>query len=108
MIKCANNPDQRAFWAKTQNEFQGIVDAQATEGWSPVLIAAHGPAEGALFAGVFEKRKTVGVTGLGLVMSTQKLDGLTTVQGRNADARTKGLRPTCIASYGEAGSPRFA
>ena len=26
----------------------------------------------------------------------------------NADARTKGLRPLCIASYGEADSPRFA
>ncbi len=60
MIKRANNPDQRAFWAKTQNEFQGIVDAQATQGWSPMLIAAHGPAKGALFAGVFEKRKRLG------------------------------------------------
>ena len=70
MIKRAKNPVQRAFWALSQREFQGIVDAQAKEGWSPVLIGAHGPANGALFAGVFEKRTPVGVTALGLIMST--------------------------------------
>ena len=108
MIKRENNPEQRAFWALSQPQFQGIVDAQAKDGWSPMLIAAHGPANGALFAGVFEKRKPVAVTVLGLVMSTKTVTGLTTIQGRNADARTKGLRPVCVASYGEEGSQRFA
>ena len=107
MIKRANNPDQRAFWAKTQNQFQGTVDAQATQGWSPVLIAAHGPAKGALFAGVFEKRNPIPLTRLELLSEDGSTD-LTTLQGMNADARTKGLRPICIASYGEADSPRFA
>jgi CubicO group peptidase (beta-lactamase class C family) len=113
MIKRANNPAQRAFWALSQPKFQGIVDAQAKEGWSPVLIAAHGPADSALFAGVFEKRNPVGVTVLGLIINTKKVPDLTSIQGRNADARTVTkthgmLRPICVASYGEEGSQRFA
>ncbi|HEX5284578.1 MAG TPA: serine hydrolase [Bryocella sp.] len=108
MIKRARNPEQRPFWALSQAQFQIVVDKQASEGWSPLVIAAHGPADAALFSGVFEKRKPVGVTALGLVMSTKTVTGLTTIQGRNAHALTKGLRPVCIASYGEEDSRRFA
>ncbi len=107
MIKRADNPDQRAFWAKTRNQFQDIFDAQAKDGWGPVLISAHGPADSALFAGVFEKRNPIPLTRLELLSEDGSTD-LTTLQGMNADARTKGLRPLCIASYGEADSPRFA
>jgi hypothetical protein len=106
MIKRAKNPEQRPFWALPQAQFQVVVDAQANDGWSPMVIAAHGPTHGALFSGVFEKRKPVGVRALGLVMGTVK--HLTTIQGRNAHALKKGLRPVCIARYGEEDSRRFA
>ncbi len=106
MIKRANNPEQRAFWAKSRSDFRDIVDAQEKDGWEPVLISAHGPADGALFAGVFEKGNSR-VTRLELLDGDGSTD-VTTLQGMNADARTKGLRPLCIASYGEADTPRFA
>ena len=107
MIKRAHNPEQKAFWAKTRREFQDIFDQQANLGWGPVLISAHGPADSALFAGVFEKRDLIPLTRLELLNGDGSTD-LTTLQGMNAHARTVGLRPLCIASYGEADSPRFA
>jgi CubicO group peptidase (beta-lactamase class C family) len=106
MIKRADNPEQNAFWAKTLNEFRDIVGQQANLGFAPVLLSAHGPANGALFAGVFEKRDPMPPTELELLA-----DGspeLATLPGMNAVVRTYGMRPLCVASYGEADTPRFA
>ena len=107
MIKRANNPEQKAFWAKTLNEFRDIVGQQANLGFGPVLLSAHGPADGALFAGVFEKRDPIPPTELELLSGDGSTE-LTTLQGMNAIARTYGMRPLCIARYGEADTPRFA
>lgn len=106
MIRRADNPEQNAFWAKTLNEFRDIVGQQANLGFAPVLLSAHGPAHGALFAGVFEKRDPIPPTELELLS-----DGspeLATLPGMNAIARTYGMRPLCIGGYGEADTPRFA
>jgi CubicO group peptidase (beta-lactamase class C family) len=105
MIKRAHNPEQKAFWAMTRPEFKHIFDQQVKQGWGLVLLSAHGPANGALFAGVFEKRDPILLTTLEL---TRKELAHKTLQAMNAKARTEGLRPLCIASYGEANSPRFA
>ena len=107
MIKRAQNPEQNAFWAKTLNEFRDIVGQQANLGFAPVLLSAHGPANGALFAGVFEKRDPIPPTELELLNEDGSSE-MTTLQGMSAITRTYGMRPLCIASYGEADSPRFA
>ena len=105
MIKRAHNPEQKAFWAMTRPEFKHIFDQQVKQGWGLVLLSAHGPANGALFAGVFEKRDPIPLTTFEL---TRKELGHKTLQAINAKARKEGLRPLCIASYGEANSQRFA
>jgi CubicO group peptidase (beta-lactamase class C family) len=107
MIKRAHSSEQKTFWAKTRNEFQDIFDQQANLGWGPVLISAHGPADSALFAGVFEKSNPILLTRLELTSKDGSTD-LTTLQGMNAKARTEGSRPLCIASYGKEHNQRFA
>lgn len=44
MIKRANNPEQRPFFAQSRQVFQATFDHQASQGWGPVIISATGPA----------------------------------------------------------------
>ncbi len=108
MIKRANNPEQRPFFAQSRQAFQATFDHQANQGWGPVIISATGPAgDDAIFSGVFQKMTPINLTRLELSSkagSTNK----TTLQGMNAEARTRGLRPLCISSYGDSDSPVFA
>jgi CubicO group peptidase (beta-lactamase class C family) len=107
MIKRANNPVQKSFWAKTGNEFQSIFDDQVKAGWGPVLITACGEVDSASFAGIWEKKDPIPLTRLLLTDDPDSNDP-GTIQGMNIEARSRGLRPLCIASYGIPSKPGFA
>jgi CubicO group peptidase (beta-lactamase class C family) len=107
MIKRANNPEQKAFWAKTRDEFQSIFDNQVKAGLGPVLLTACGEVGNVSFAGIWEKKDPIPLTRLYLTDKPGSKD-TSTIQGMNLEARTRGLRPLCIASYGIPSNPGFA
>ena len=108
MIKRASNPEQRPFFAQSRQAFQATFDHQASQGWGPVIISATGPAgDGAIFSGVFQKMSPINLTRLELTNNAGSASH-STLQGMNAEARARGLRPLCISSYGDSDNPVFA
>ena len=90
-----------AFHGVAAGQYQGRFDQAVTAGFAPVLVAAAGAGDGALFAAVFER----GVPGPWMARH-----GLNRVAFEAADtlARQGGMALRSMAVYGSAGDPRYA
>lgn len=86
--------------------FQRVFEAQAKEGFGPVILAACGPASNPAFSAVFEPQKAIPLTRVGLGSGDPSDDK--TIQGMNAQAKKQGLILRWAASYGDARQPSFA
>jgi CubicO group peptidase (beta-lactamase class C family) len=106
MIKRPVVVAQRDWPLLTANQFQQTFDAQAKEGFGPIMIAATGSASDPRFAAVFQEFNPIPLT-RHLLGSGSPSDA-TTIQGMNAQARKQGLILHWAASYGDSDNPRYA
>ena len=106
MIKRPVLVAQRDWPLMTASQFQQRFDAEAKEGFGPVMIGATGSASDPRFAAVFQKFDPIPMTHFGL--GSGDPGDLSTIQGRDAEARKQGLMLHWAASYGNSGSPTYA
>ena len=106
MIKRPVVVAQRDWPLLTADQFQQTFEAQAKEGYGPIMIAATGSASDPCFAAVFQEFDPIPLTRL-LLGSGDSSDP-TTIQGMDAQARKQGLMLHWAASYGDSGNPRYA
>ena len=97
---------QRDWPLLTAAEWQLTFDAQAAEGFGPVILTATGPADDPRFAAVFEPLDPIPLTRHGLTSGA--VTDPATIQGMDTTARNDGLVLHWAASYGSAADPRFA
>lgn len=108
MVRQAQPGTQRDFPVMTASQWQQTFDAQAQQGYGPVILAATGTAADPRFAAVFEPQASIPLTRHGL--TSGDYTDPTTIQGVNFTARKDGLILRWAASYGD-GTPagqRFA
>jgi len=106
MVKQANPAAQRDFLVMTAWQWQLTFDAQAQQGYGPVILAATGTAADPRFAAVFEPQASIPLTRHGL--SSGAYTDPETIQGTNFTARADGLILSWAAAYGTTADPRFA
>jgi len=106
MVKQAVPVAQREFPVMTAAQWQQTFDAQAKQGYGPVILAATGTAADPRFAAVFEPQASIPLTRHGLTSGAYTDPG--TIQGANFAARMDGLILSWAASYGTPAEPAFA
>ena len=106
MIEQANPVAQRDFPVMTASQWQLTFDAQAQQGYGPIILAATGTAADPRFAAVFEPQASIPLTRHGLTSGASTDPA--TIQGVNFAARADGLILSWAASYGTSADPRFA
>ena len=106
MIKRPVIVAQRDWPLLTASEFQQTFNAQAEEGYGPIMLSATGSASDPRFAVVFQPFNPIPLTRFGL--GSGSASDLTTIQGRDAEARSQGLILHWAASYGDSGNPAYA
>jgi CubicO group peptidase (beta-lactamase class C family) len=106
MIRRAKVVAQRDWPLLTAAQWQLTFDAQAAEGFGPVILAATGTAADPRFAAVFEPLNPIPLTRHGL--TSGPVTDPATIQGADTTARNDGLVLHWAASYGSAADPRFA
>jgi CubicO group peptidase (beta-lactamase class C family) len=106
MIRREEAVTQRDWPLLTAAEWQLTFDAQAAEGFGPVILTATGPAGDPRFAAVFEPLDPIPLTRHGLTSGS--VTDPATIQGVDTMARNDGLILHWAASYGSAADPRFA
>ena len=106
MIRREDVVDQRDWPLLTATEWQLTFDAQAAEGFGPVILTATGSAADPRFAAVFERRDPIPLTRHGLTSGA--VTNPATIQGVDTTARNDGLVLHWAASYGTAADRRFA
>jgi CubicO group peptidase (beta-lactamase class C family) len=97
---------QRFFTYLFAESMQEVFDAQAAEGWGPVIITATGSSDLPVFAAVFERQDPIPYTRWGL--TSGDVNDPNTIQGVGFHTRARYLIPTWAASYGTPGDERFA
>jgi CubicO group peptidase (beta-lactamase class C family) len=106
MVKQARSVAQRDFPVMTASQWQQTFDAQAQQGYGPIILAATGTAADPRFAAVFEPQGSIPLTRHGLTSGAYTDPA--TIQGVNFAARADGLILSWAASYGTPAEPRFA
>jgi CubicO group peptidase (beta-lactamase class C family) len=106
MVKQAVPAAQRDFPVLTAAQWQQTFDAQAQQGYGPVILAATGTAADPRFAAVFEPQASIPLTRHGLTSGAYTDPA--TIQGVNFTARADGLILRWAASYGTTAEPAFA
>jgi hypothetical protein len=106
MVKQAEPVAQRDFPVMTASQWQLTFDAQAQQGYGPVILAATGTAADPRFAAVFEPQASIPLTRHGLTSGAYT--DTATIQGANFGARADGLILSWAASYGTPADRRFA
>jgi CubicO group peptidase (beta-lactamase class C family) len=112
MLQARNPVTQHDFAYMTANEWQQTFNAQAAQGYGPIILAATGPASSPAFAAVFTPQTSIPLTRHGLT-GGPALDGnnnpiQTSIGGMNALAQSEGLILSWAASYGTTNDPAFA
>jgi len=110
MTQPATPVSQHDYPAIPGGQFQATFDAEAAQGYGPVIIAASGPAANPTIAAVFEPQDPIPLTRIGLtsVLDTSDPAYPNGIQAMNAQARDQGLILRWAASYGTAANPAFA
>jgi CubicO group peptidase (beta-lactamase class C family) len=106
MVKQAVPVTQREFPVMTATEWQQTFDAQAQQGYGPIILAATGTAADLRFAAVFEPQAAIPLTRHGLTSGAYTDPD--TIEGVNFTARADGLILSWAASYGTSAEPAFA
>ena len=106
MVKQAVPVTQREFPVMTATEWQQTFDAQAQQGYGPIILAATGTAADPRFAAVFEPQAPIPLTRHGLTSGAYTDPA--TIEGVNFNARADGLILSWAASYGTSAEPAFA
>ena len=106
MVKQAVPVAQREFPVMTATEWQQTFDAQAQQGYGPIILAATGTGADPRFAAVFEPQASIPLTRHGLTGGSY--NDPATIQGVNFSARADGLILSWAASYGTSADPVFA
>jgi CubicO group peptidase (beta-lactamase class C family) len=106
MIRRAVTVTQHDWPSVPGDQWQATFDSEAAQGYGPVIIAATGPASSPLFAAVFEPQQPIHLTRNGLTSGSST--DTSTIQGMNVQAKSQGLIPRWVASYGDAANPAFA
>ena len=106
MVKQAVPVAQREFPVMTATEWQQTFDAQAQQGYGPIILAVTGTGADPRFAAVFEPQASIPLTRHGLTGGSY--NDPATIQGVNFSARADGLILSWAASYGTSADPVFA
>ena len=112
MLQTTNPVTQHDFPSMTADEWQQTFDAQAAQGYGPIILAATGSASNPAFAAVFTPQSPIPLARHGLT-GGPALDGnnnpiQTSLGGMNAFAQSQGLILSWAASYGTTSDPAFA
>jgi CubicO group peptidase (beta-lactamase class C family) len=113
VMRQPRNPvTQHDFPHMTADEWQQTFDAQAAQGYGPIILAATGPGSSPAFAAVFTPQPSIPLTRHGLT-GGPALDGnnnpiQTSIGGMNALAQSQDLILRWAASYGTTNDPSFA
>jgi CubicO group peptidase (beta-lactamase class C family) len=107
--QAAPNP-QHDFPVMTAAQWQQTFDAQAQQGYGPVILAATGTGADPRFAAVFEPQASIPLTRHGLTLGQVPgaYNDPSTIQGANVAARADGLILSWAAYYGAPGDERYA
>jgi hypothetical protein len=110
MINQAAPVAQHEFSVMTADEWQQTFDAEAQQGYGPIILAATGAAADPRFAAVFEPQTPIPLTHHGLTygLAQDSWSDPLTIQGANFLARASGRILTWAASYGTPTDQRFA
>jgi CubicO group peptidase (beta-lactamase class C family) len=97
---------QHQYPAVPAHEWQKTFNAEAAQGYGPVIIAATGPASNPVYAAVFEPQNPIPLTRNALGQGSA--NDTSTIQGMNAQAKSQGLILRWAASYGDNSGVAFA
>lgn len=112
MLQMTNPVTQHDFPLMTADEWQQTFDAQAGQGYGPIILAATGSASSPAFAAVFTPQSPIPLTRHGLAggpaLDENSNPIQTSIGGMNAFAQSQGLILSWAASYGTTSDPAFA
>ena len=103
---------QHDFPWMTADQWQQTFNAEAAQGYGPIILAATGPASSPAFAAAFTPQSPIPLTRHGLTggpaLDPNNNPIQTSIGGMNAIAQSQGLILSWAASYGTASDPAFA
>jgi len=105
MIQPKTPTTQHDYAGLSAAQWQAAFDAEAAQGYGPIILTATGPASGPLFAAVFEPQSPIPLTRHGLNATAGDPNS---IQSLNAQAKSQNLILRWAASYGDAAAPAFA